>query len=349
MSLSEQAPMSRTTSPVASFLNGGIHLQEQQTHLHRRISDNATAGNVKTAAEISACQRSLGKHISDWLQMQEVVLGLNEGFLGSAPEDSVPPEDYPIRLPSSLLQLGTQDLAPHAVSHSISSALLALGSQEAVLREGQANDLLAEIRMAIKKRAAAYKSKRDHVTGQKANTRANASIELLTTRIARLQQDYNRIFSIICRLHPNPSGLGLQTLNNADLEASNALTGQLMLGEGKTRLSWIWLRHPGEVASEENDWSIERKCCALVPSRLRLNFHSVDRVLWFRKQAQMERWVEEVEILTKELEQMSRYFLYWEETWKKLLIENPLAPTERGQNAYIAKTSSMFKRFRLDS
>lgn len=74
----------------------------------------------------------------------------------------------------------------------------------------------------------------------------------------------------------------------------------------------------------------------------------MDRVQWFRYQAQMERWTEEVDILRAELKRTKAFFSFWAGTWLKLV--DPAASTrfEQGRNAYAQKVSLMYTKLASD-
>lgn len=70
----------------------------------------------------------------------------------------------------------------------------------------------------------------------------------------------------------------------------------------------------------------------------------MDRVQWFRYQAQRDRWAEEVEILESELRRAKLFFKFYAETWKKLPVGDMKSRYEHGVSAYCHKVAAMFSK-----
>lgn len=68
-----------------------------------------------------------------------------------------------------------------------------------------------------------------------------------------------------------------------------------------------------------------------------------DRVQWFRAEAEMQRWLEEWELLQAEFLRCIRAFKKSHEIWKELAASN----SEPGYAAYAMKTATMFAKMEV--
>jgi len=96
------------------------------------------------------------------------------------------------------------------------------------------------------------------------------------------------------------------------------------LGDGSKTEGWIWNVGPlGKMTETEyEDWTKE-----------------IDRVQWFRAQADMWRWQEELEILEEEFRRTARAFDRMAFVWKELAGKH----TRRGYVAYAHEKSAMYR------
>lgn len=201
-------------------------------------------------------RQELRNNIQEWTALRDTMA---LPLLGSDVfEQHELPEHCTITLPSSMIKLDTTTRPPtvNRAALSTNSRLDALASTELALREGQAEDLLGDVRLAVKRRAWAYKNKDDHVPRQKQNTRANSMLGTLSDNLENLVSGYNRIFDILQLLDPNISRSRFQRLKESDLKPDTALTAQLALGSGTAKLSWIW-KVPAGAGVTDEEWSIE--------------------------------------------------------------------------------------------
>jgi len=116
-----------------------------------------------------------------------------------------------------------------------------LSAIELRLREGQANDALKAIRMALSQKLVLRRDKRLNIRGQRENNRASANIGRVDTQISRLADQYRRAYSAMKALGMPANHRVYQPLKNEDLNYSNVFDVDRPLGRGyQAPVSWIW-------------------------------------------------------------------------------------------------------------
>ncbi|KAG8944833.1 hypothetical protein FRC03_001881 [Tulasnella sp. 419] len=302
----------------------GIKIQEAQLNLRRRIEvlpDTLEDLSPSVQQEIDHLRNDLQSKFVSWRRIGCKVLPnlmLNELMedLGAVSDSAI--EDQAVLLPSSVDESVQKD-------HPQLAALIDIEIQ---LRHGQMEDLLQDIRMLVKKRAWGNVVKNVHMSGQKAKTRAQSQLAAVSNELKQVKNDYDRVYKLVDSLDCTGSrNSPFQELKDEDLEPDVALTSQLALGAGLAHLTWIWKVPRGSEQTSE-EWAVE-----------------VDHVQWFCFQAQKDRWIEEVKILQEEIERLRRYFIFYAQTWEKLLIKSPATRDHHGRNVYIRKISCMYKQF----
>jgi hypothetical protein len=119
------------------------------------------------------------------------------------------------------------------------------------LRCAQALEALQEIRQNLQLRSHLYKHKDRFVTGQRANTQANATISRVQTYIKCGAAKYRTARNALVRLAPqlkkdNSWTASLLELHDEDIRAMTVgLDGE---SEGRRSLSWIW-KHEGTASN----------------------------------------------------------------------------------------------------
>ncbi|KAG8925856.1 hypothetical protein FRC03_006838 [Tulasnella sp. 419] len=317
-----------STSIKVEFVDLGIKLEDLLTSF-RKKSKKCLANEEEvllsdTGTDTTSLRQTLLSDFYKWKRLARKVIPDLTDFEDpvSIDPDEVDIEDIALILPSNVPDLQRQE---HAV-------LRDLVPIELSLRMGQAEDLLAQVRLRIKRHAWAEQLKPGNVRGQQQNTRAAINITALWTRITESQSSYNRVYGILQSLDPERKSTSrFHKLETKDLKADHALTSQLALGTGRDRLSWIWKVPKGMGISDEV-WANE-----------------VDRVQYFRFQAQKDRWTEETEILQEEIKRLKRYFGFYADTWRKLIVRCPKTPADHGRNIYAHKMSTMYNRLRDQS
>jgi hypothetical protein len=74
------------------------------------------------------------------------------------------------------------------------------------------------------------------------------------------------------------------------------------------------------------------------------NFHTGDRVKWYRDRSHRDRLREEKEILEEELKRTSRYFAYMKGTWLTLAKDHE--ESRPGKAAYANKQAAVYECLR---
>ena len=112
------------------------------------------------------------------------------------------------------------------------------------LRTGQAHDALNELRQALRSRSHMLRFKDRFLRGQGANTRARNSLKAVDAKVDASAAKYHAAHGALLALSPLLGKVGwkdtLRPLEDRDICAMTDST-DVMPGEGRRRLSWIWL------------------------------------------------------------------------------------------------------------
>lgn len=195
------------------------------------------------------------KKVLSWSSMHQAVSPESWNDTQFTIDEETKMEDLNIALPSSFITINS-DGKIDITQLSKYPPLLSLAPDELQLRQGQAEDILNNIRTLVKKKAWGWKNKFDHVAGQHPSTRAFQKLEAISSALNTQVHDYNRIFKILQRLDPDVKKSPFRELEDGDLKADNAMTAQLALGAGKTRLSWIWFVPEAGDSGTQEEWAI---------------------------------------------------------------------------------------------
>jgi len=158
------------------------------------------------------------------------------------------PENTPICLPSPLKRDDIQKLG-----------LLDLAAQEMELRQGQANDSLMGLRMALGHKAVLYRTKVRTATSSIGKTRAWDDIKVATIKVNKHVRAYKRARKAMERLGADDAMLGkYQELEREHLKLSGDITEENRFGQRNDVLPWFW-RLEGQNAEQDNTWMQECK------------------------------------------------------------------------------------------
>ncbi|KAJ6543417.1 hypothetical protein DFH09DRAFT_1367992 [Mycena vulgaris] len=179
-----------------------------------------------------------------------------------------------------------------------------LAAAEYELREGQAYDALADVRIAIKTFNFNVAFKIAQIQGQSSNTRAQNFLRTLANDRIVAADDYRRARAAMLRLGLSPTDKNLAHLVNDELYAKNTRDSPKM-GESGDVDPWFWTvgRPANMTPREEKDWSVE-----------------LDRVKWFRDRANRDRAVEQKELVEVEFGRTVASFKKSAEAWKTLEV-----------------------------
>jgi len=210
--------------------------------------------------------------------------------------------------------------------------------EEMKLREGQAHDALRDLRAAIKYGRTLNQHRKDHVRKQGPATRAKEIIFDARLKQSTQAEKYRAAHAAMVRLGRTDNAF--PELKDGDMYTKDTMAPHA-LGDGSKTEGWIWNVGPlGKMSETEyEDWTKESEWHDL------FNFVSlnllilVDRVQWFRAQADMWRWQEELEILEEEFRRTARAFDRMAFVWKELARRH----TRKGYVAYAHEKSAMYR------
>ncbi|KAJ6518333.1 hypothetical protein C8R47DRAFT_1205389 [Mycena vitilis] len=296
-------------SSVTSFLTAGLQLEESQ----RRIRVEAK-GRTLLAAEqsqrLTEMRRAFFKKLGRFRKLQEVYMSRAVQELEAeedARDSELPPpqaEDIKLYLPSGL-RTGDRE----------SGCRKGLPEKEALLREGQCRDALAQLRTRLHAKRHLLDHREDgNVVGQRAATRSYTLIGRIGERVDAAAAKYRRSRLALIALQGREAATTFRELKAADVQLDEEreidAKARRKLGEiGSSRhrrkgpalsskekhFSWIWTEGGG-------------------PGEDEVQLHDSVRVEWSKAKARKERWEEEVELLREEMKRVLR-FLRWRAQW----------------------------------
>ncbi|GLB39022.1 hypothetical protein LshimejAT787_0601840 [Lyophyllum shimeji] len=292
----------------AALINVGLQLEHTQAMISAKL-----AGHDDDS--LTSLRAKLNRDLSSWRQEQLAAFPDLSNELSVV--DASTPEKAPLLLPSSFKP-----------EKRVALRLDGLAVIEYKLREGQAHDALAELRLAIKTCNANLEFKKKYVHGQKPNTRAQQYLRTLEAEKKAAAEKYRRAYAALLSLGLSKDDKTLEPLLDNQLWMKN-VTERHKLGSSRTQDPWFWLvgRPSGMSTEEANEWSIE-----------------MDRVKWFRDRAARDRAREEKEILEEEFRRSIASFRRMSEVWFELASKKP-AP---GYAAYCHKQAVMYSSLASD-
>ncbi|GLB34092.1 hypothetical protein LshimejAT787_0109760 [Lyophyllum shimeji] len=298
------------TGSEASFINIGLQLEDKQAHLTSKAK-SAQPGILSNS------RAKLNQEITNWRQEQLSRFPSLHSEQKSA--DGSHAEELPLLLPSSF-----------STDRRSILGLNRLAQIEYQLREGQAHDALAEVRLAIKTCNANLQFKRNQVHGQRPNTRAQQYLRTLEAEKLAALEKYQRAYRALLALGLSPEDQSLRPLDKTQLWMKN-VTERHQMGHSKTQDPWFWhAGRPSGLSPEEEDaWSLE-----------------MDRVKWFRDRAARDRSREEKEILEEEFRRSVTSFQRMSQVWTELAKD--AKESRVGYGAYGYRQAAMYGKLADD-
>ena len=136
-----------------------------------------------------------------------------------------------------------------------------LVEQELQLRQGQANDALHEIRLALTDKAILFCTEVRHGKSYAVTTHAWKKVSDLDTLVKRYSAVYNQCQKQMVALGADQSILDrYQMLNKKDLTVSTAVSDPNARGHRHDSLAWFWTMDIPKDTNK-NDWMSECKLC----------------------------------------------------------------------------------------
>ncbi|KAG6848674.1 hypothetical protein H0H93_014968 [Arthromyces matolae] len=341
----DNAEKINSRSTCTQVINAGILIQEKQWELQRAIdSDNYTPEKISSERE------SLHTKIRRWRKHQVRAMPLLEALVVQSSEDKAKEkcsvsgneeiegvEKVKLFLPS--------DISPQ---HWTEYGLNAACEIELKLREGQANDAVAGICNMVTYRMLLRDVKNRDARGVTKNTRARSYIKGVEDKQATWAKQYREARTRILKLRCLTTSDDLPILHDAHMQAKNVVDPH-ELGDGSKTDSWIWSY--GQLRNLDT----KEKAAFLV---------ATEKVQWFRARADMERWVEEVELLEEEFRRLIRSCRRMREVWTDLArIPSPTTTTTKypvkrsisgesktcGYTVYALQKADMYKQMEIDA
>ena len=221
-----------------------ILLLEKRSRLQSDIDDFGRQATVYlSSAAIS--RPSQTSNIEEWSDLDNLDIECDLPQASAATldisqmDESLPPELRPLPLPSTL----TDDIL------NSSPALLLAASSEFALREGQANDALHDVRMAIAYKSYLYrKNFRNNTPTQSYVTRSYGEVRAVQTSIEQAAKIYRLARKVMIKLKPLDTVTAkYPPLTKDDLRANTAIANSNASGQRSDKLSWIWDTPPAVV------------------------------------------------------------------------------------------------------
>ncbi|KAJ3717726.1 hypothetical protein C8R42DRAFT_547207, partial [Lentinula raphanica] len=334
---------------VASWLMEGLAIVQLQSRIHR-IARTCPENPTK---ELRARRTKLANRISKWRQIQHQYMPSIAP--GQALEDA---ENESLLLPSDFT-------ARERLQHG----LVGLASKQVQTLEIALGELIHSLQTTVKTLSAAYERKHKHASGQDANTRANGELRTIETKRNNLISDYNMfrqnlhaldslddtkwpslsvqdtfrkptetrrapgdsrkrdgaLWQLSSAAHVSSQPKSEQSLGKERMD-TNTLTDDNVSSSStiERKDGWIWhtssLKHMS--ASELEKWEDKN-----------------DSVQWFRAEADMERWQEQLEIKHAEFLRLIASFTTHRNAWESLAKSYSDSP---GHLAYAREHQDMF-------
>lgn len=267
----------------------------------------------------------LHRKVISWQEVQQVYIpAISTIRRPSNPSDDAPDiQSLTLLLPSSLGQKIPWDKQ--------------LGEYEWLLRQAQAKDALSGLQQNLRLRDFLIKKKKNWARGVRENTRSQTVISQAQNKINVCVTRYRVARNAIGQLATSLQK-GSAWSSEFPLLSDNDIQGLPTegWGEGRRRLSWIWL-----TSGVENNTTPQLNDGTAIIELIELCLTSYNtlalRIQWCRARARAMRWSEEISLLQEEMRRVLAY-LSWYETWWKgraALAESCKSlPLQEGQRAY---------------
>jgi hypothetical protein len=265
--------------------------------------------------------------------------------------DSAPQEYHqtqPLRTGHPDGLINAEDISLHLPSYlgrtwCNNNAAEDLAMAELRLREGQLNDSLHHIRIALGHKSYLFRNNVRQARTQRPKTRAWAEVHAVESTVQHHARVYNRARQSIIDLDANATLLDrYKVLQRQDLKINTTVIAPDVRGQRNKLLPWFWsmdVRRDADVGAWMNDCKCNYYARSADPQRVDLNL--VYRVHWLRAKAQKERWIEELQCLQIEMGSAARFFRHQGQFWQER--QELIEPQERpGHAAWAARQSAMW-------
>lgn len=138
-----------------------------------------------------------------------------------------------------------------------------LAHQELELRQGQANDALENLRLALGQKALLWRTKVQPANTNKKRTRAWDDIKAARRRVEKHVRSYHRARKALMNLGADEDIMRMyKVIESTDLRMSGDVVDPSRLGQRNDVLAWFW-RMPGNNRDQDNSWMQECKSIGL--------------------------------------------------------------------------------------
>ena len=211
---------------------------------------------------------------------------------------------------------------------------------EVELREGQANDALEALRAGLAEKSLRFRTEVKPAKSQRTMTRAWDSIHRADKQIQGAVQCYRLGRGALEGLGASDELLSrYQEIQKRDLKMSRDVVEENRVGQRSSELPWFW-RLDRKWDEDRGEFLKECECyCATYINIFEELFAPVYRVNWLRAKARKERWEEEMELVTSEMDWTTNCFQHHEELWKQRAEKT----TSPGHKAYAWKQGSTWE------
>jgi hypothetical protein len=247
-------------------------------------------------------------------------------------------EDMSLFMPSSLgTQICKEKGKPEAMELEIQ------------LREGQANDALSELRMALAHKAMLFRTKIRQAKSVKTKTRAWDDIHRSEGSIQTHVSNYETARQAL--LHMDALKPHFKVIKKQDLKLSGDVFEENRIGQKNDTLAWFWMTGSPEDYSKENNISMD-ECMYCLPnsflSELICIVGTVFRITWLRAKAHYEQWKEEDNIVREEMKNTINFYHKYKVDWEQRASKS-LDDGLKGHAGYASQQVVMWQKMGEDA
>jgi hypothetical protein len=223
-----------------------------------------------------------------------------------------------------------------------------LAQAELRLREGQLNDSLHQIRIALGHKSYLFRNEVRPARSQRLKQRAWGGVHDAESTVQHHARVYTRARKAIVDLGADAFLLErYKVLTRQDLSVKTSVIAPHVRGQRNKSLPWFWtmdVRRDTDVGA----WMEDCACFSVHMRLINVIFYAVYRVHWLRAKAQKMRWTEELQCLQVEMESAVRFFRHQEQVWheKQKFIE---PQSEPGHAAWAARQSAMWRSMAMQA
>ncbi|THG92529.1 hypothetical protein EW026_g8398, partial [Hermanssonia centrifuga] len=286
----------------------------EAAHLIPLVEDatgNLDAATQNAALELIVDARRSEDEDDDWMtgeaskvsvKSSDVVIGSKRKREEMASQDDLQPPRHRSPIWHEINDIRIDLPSSHHKSIRTHEALVEAVTVEKRLQEGQATELLDNLRSHLITSYGLVKKRLD-VKGQGLSTRAQAHANRKYKAIRLAATAYRCTRAALLKLGMPEDHVSFKALQREDVRAFTVMTAEQELGDSKKAPSWIWENL--EFVNTQGEGKVKEY------------FEDAICVHWFRSSALRSRWDEEQRLLLEEMARTVRFFMYYEQKWKR--------------------------------